>query len=262
MSMYNSRNTTGYTKFLFPMTLLLLLLAVFIAPFAHAATKYDAALAKWTRKFERAGDLGGKFTLQATVYTSEYIENLMQREAENNLWTASELEDYKYNFLRDLNIDEYLPIYIEVEELGPTAHMNPFDEMISLWIGGKKYAPLEYDRRFNMPLQGKRDGMVFFPRYDEKTGKSLFEKDLTLRLSLVPGASPLVDGEVRLTWDVKAAAMDPTISGRASDRVEVDRLIKRLEKLSGEKADLERQLRETNDEIQNVNSRIDELQKN
>jgi hypothetical protein len=230
---------------------------------AAAANKYEAAMAKWSRHEEYKDDVGGRFNVRATLYTAEYIDNLMESEAEKNLWTASELEDYKYNFLKGLKLDDYLAIHLELEELGPTAHMAPFNEMVHLWVGNKKYSPAEYDQRFNFPLQGKRDGIVYFPRYDEKTGNPLFNKDATLRLVIVSGASPVLDAkDVRLNWDIKAGSIGISSAGTAADRIEVDRLLRRMDRLAGEKAELESQLEAKKREIEEINTRIEELQKN
>lgn len=228
---------------------------------SEAASKYDAALARWSKSEESSDNMGGKFLIKATLYTAEYIQTLMESEAEKNLWTASELEDYKYNFLRSLNLEERIAMHLEMEELGPTAHMAPFGEMIYLWVGNKKYSPVDHDTRFNLPLQGKRDGMVFFPRFDEKTGRPLLNKDISLRFIMLGSASPVLGSkEIRFIWDVKAE--DDVMAGTAADRVEVDRLIRRIEKLAKEKSDLEEQLETKNREILEVNSRIEELQKN
>jgi hypothetical protein len=187
----------------------------------------------------------------------------MQNEAEKNLWTASELEDYKYNFFNTVKVEEYLPIYLELNELGPTAHMAPFNEMIHLWVGNKKYSPVEYDQRFNFPLLGKRDGVVYFPKYDEKTGAPILNKSTTLRLVMVAGASPVLDTrEVRLNWDVKPENFESSTTGTAAARLEIDRLLKRMEKLTGERAEMETQLGEKNREIDEINARIDELRQN
>ncbi|MDR1965740.1 MAG: hypothetical protein LBQ36_03445 [Synergistaceae bacterium] len=231
-------------------------------PAAHGATKYDAVLARWS-KAETAKDssLGGSFTIKATLYTAEYIEALMQSEAEKNLWTASELEDYKYNFLKGLNLDENIAIHLEMEELGPSAHMSPFNEMIALWIGRNKYAPTDYDPRFNYPLQGKRDGMVYFPRFDEKTGEPLLNRKMSLRLVLNGAVSPILGTkEIRMIWDIQAEDAGNAISGTAADRLEVDRLIRRMELLNAQKTELEAQLEAKNREIDEVNARIEELQ--
>ncbi|MDR1133707.1 MAG: hypothetical protein LBL05_06055 [Synergistaceae bacterium] len=228
---------------------------------AGAASRYDAALARWTKTENVKDDLGGSFTLKATLYTAEYIEALMQSEAEKNMWTASELEDYKYNFLKGLSLDDNIAVHLEIEELGPTAHMAPFNEMLAMWIGRVKYAPSDYDQRFNMPLQGKRDGMVFFPRYDEKTGKPLLNRKMSLRLVVNGAVSPVVNNrELRFIWDVEAEEASSSISGTAADRLEVDRLLRRMEMLTAEKAALESQLAAKNEEIKEVNARIEELQ--
>lgn len=230
-----------------------------IAAQASAATKYDAALERWTRKSETRDNMGGEFRIKITPYTSEYIDLLVESEAEKNLWTASEMEDYKYNLLRTIRIDEYFAFYLEIENLGPSAYMNPFDEMVYAWIGEKKYKPLDYERRFNMQLQGSVEGMVFFPRYDEKTGKSLFSKDMSLRFVMNGAASPVLNGkEIRITWDIKADT--GTSGGTAADRMEVDRLLRRVERLNNERRELANQLEAKDKEVSEIMERINELQ--
>jgi hypothetical protein len=228
---------------------------------AAAAAKYDAVLSRWSKTENTKDNLGGSFTMKATLYTAEYIEALMQSEAEKNLWTTSELEDYKYNFLKGINMDENIAIHLEIEELGPTAHMAPFNEMVALWIGRTKYEPTDYDPRFNMPLQGKRDGIVYFPRYNEKTGAPLLNRNTTLRLVVKGAVSPVLNNkELRFIWDVRAEDAAGSVSGTAADRLEVDRLIRRMEKLNAEKTELESQLEAKNKELEEVGARIDELQ--
>jgi hypothetical protein len=103
--------------------------------------------------------------------------------------------------------------------------------------------------------------MVYFPRYDAKTGKPLLAKDTTLRLVLNGAISPvLYTREIRVVWDVKAEAEGAFSSGAAADRLEVDRLLRRMEKLNAERAELESQLDAKKREIDEVNGRIDELQ--
>lgn len=225
----------------------------------EAASKYDTALGRWSRFEETQDDMGGRFLVRAMLYSAEYVNLLMESEAEKNLWTSSELEDYKYNFLRGIQMDDYIAIHLEMENLGATAHMAPFNEMVYLWIGNKKYTPVDYDQRFNLPLQGKRDGLVFFPRYDDKTGEPLLKKDMALRFVMLGAVSPVLSNkEIRFAWDVKAET--GVLAGTAADRMEVDRLLRRIEKLNGEKADLETQLEAKNREISEVVKRIDELQ--
>jgi hypothetical protein len=228
-----------------------------------AANKYEAAMGRWTRNEEYKDDMGGRFIVKATLYTTDYLNNLLENEAEKNLWTASELEDFKYNLLKELKIDDFLPIHLQIEELGPTAHMAPFNEMVHLWVGNKKHSPAEYDQRFNLPLQGKRDGVVFFPRYDEKTGEPIFNRDTTLRFVMVAAASPILGTkEVHINWDVKASDVGAPTVGTAAERIEIDRLLKRMERLAGERSALEAQLESKKSEIEEINARIEELRKN
>lgn len=138
--------------------------------------------------------------------------------------------------------------------------MAPFNEMVYLWIGNKKYTPADYDQRFNLPLAGKRDGMVFFPRYDAKTGEPLLKKDIALRFVMIGAASPVLgNADVRFSWDVKAES--GALVGTAADRMEVDRLLRRIELLSNERTDLEAQLAAKVREIEEITARIEELQK-
>ncbi|MDR3354247.1 MAG: hypothetical protein LBO21_04360 [Synergistaceae bacterium] len=229
---------------------------------SNAATDYERVLARWSKSEENTDDMGGRFIVKATLYTAEYVNALVKSEAEKNLWTASEMEDYKYNLLKELELDERIAMHLELNELGPTAHMAPFNEMLYIWIGKKKYSPEKYDERFNLPLQGKRDGMVYFPRHDEKTGEPLLKKDASIRLIMSSAISPVLGHkEVRMTWDVKAEE-GSVFSGTAADRLEIDRLLRRIEKLASERADLEKQLEAKKSEIDTINARIEELQKN
>lgn len=233
--------------------------ATIISTKTASAADQDALLKKWERSANAKDDIGGDFTLKAIPYTAEYVNAYIESEAEKNLWTASEMDDYKYNFLRSIQMDDYFAFFLEIENLGPTAHMAPFNEMVYVWINNKKYTPVNYDERFNLPLQGKREGLVFFPRFDEKTGKSLFDKDMTLRLVLVGAASPVLSNrDIRMTWDIKAE--NNVIIGNAADRLEIDRLLRRVEKLSSEKNSLEAQLAEKSAEISEIMKRINKLQ--
>lgn len=241
---------------------LFVLFFVFAHNTADASSKYDSTLKRWSKFEEYKDKFGGTFRIRATLQMPEYIEALMQSEAEKNLWTASELEDYKYNYLKTIRLDDYIAVFLEMEELGPTAHMAPFNEMVYMWIGKKKYSAVDYDLRFNLPLQGKRDGYVFFPRRDEKTGESLIKKNTSIRFVMSSGTSPVLDTrEVRFIWDISGEDKITMAAGTAADRLELDRLLRRLEKLAKEKSDLEAQISSKNREIDDVKTRIEELQK-
>ena len=187
----------------------------------------------------------------------------MEAEAEKNLWTADEKEQYKYQLLKTLNLEEYVPFHISFENYGPSMHMAPFDKMVWLWMGKKKYEPVDYDKRFNFKLQGQRDGMIWFPRYDEKTGKSLVEGVNSVRLELHSSISPFLSARqtISFIWDIAKDNPGRLYEGKAASRLELDRLIKRIDKLNTEKRELEEKLNELNTELSTINTRVEELQK-
>jgi hypothetical protein len=102
--------------------------------------------------------------------------------------------------------------------------------------------------------------MVYFPRYDEK-GNEILEGTNTIRLMINDGISAQTLGKtVEFFWDTnKDTAVDFSQS-QAMQRLEADRLIKRLGNLNEQKVKLEEELAEINAEIQKVQERLDELQ--
>ena len=242
--------------------ILFTLVIMILALLAGTASADEKIFSRWRRTQHFEGELGGYLDITATYYSAEYIEALVQDEARKNLWTADEMETYKYQMLRSLNLDETIPVHIEFENMASSMHMAPFDKMATLWIGNKKYSPVDYDKRFNFKLQGKRDGMVFFPRFDEK-GKPLLQGAKTIRFSLNSGISgeTMKLSSIDFFWDVHRDNPEGLYKGKAASRLELDRLIKRIEKLNAEKRDLENKLNEVNNELMAVNNRVEELQK-
>jgi len=240
---------------------LILVLVLLVGSIAFADT--EDVLKRWQKERTFRNDLGSELTVKVTYFSSEYIEALVTSEAEKNLWTADEMENYKYELLKTLMLDEYIPIHVEIDNRGPAMHMAPFDRQVTLWLDGDKYSPADYDKRFNFKLSDKRDGFVFFPRFDEKTGKSLLEDVKRAKVSIKGSISSTTDGiaTIDYLWDVYND--DPTrlYSGKAAAQLEIDRLIKRLEKLMAEKTKLESQLSEVQSEVDMVNQRIEELRK-
>ncbi len=238
---------------------LIVLLISFLA-LPVAAADYDAVIKKWTKEATFKSDYQSELTVTVTYYAEELIEALIQSEAEKNLWTADELENHKYQLLKSLNLEENIPIHIEFFNRGPAMHMAPFDQQLVLWMGKKNYKPVEYDPRFNFRLEGKRDGMVFFPRYDEK-GKSLLEKVNTIRLVIKGEISAQTIGKsIEFMWDTVGDSGGGFTQSHAMERLEADRLIRRLQKLNAEKAELEEGLRTKEQEIGEIEARLAEIQ--
>lgn len=244
-----------------------MLCSMFIATCMSAgasADPLDSVLSRWTknRKFIDKEDRVTNMEVLATYYSAEYMEALIQSEAQKNLWTEQETENYKYNFLGALRLDEMIPINIKFINNGPTMHLGPFDIMVKLRIGNKLYKPVDYDKRFNFQFQGEKEGLVYFPRYDAATGKDLLKGVPTVRLELSAAISPLTDGsETKFIWDVKRDDPKVLYKGKTAARFETDRLLKRLEKLRKDKAEHEKQLQGINGEISTLQTRLDELAK-
>ena len=242
-----------------------LLLAVFCGVFAASCSEsapFDRVLERWTKTRRYVGDDDiSNLQIWCTYYSAEFIEAYIQREAEKNLWTEQEAEDYKYKFLQALRLDEMIPIQIRFVNNGPTMHLGPFDIFVKLIIGKKSYKPADYDKRFNFAFQGEREGLVFFPRYDEKTGKDLLEGVKSVTLELRGSISPsMTNGNAtRFQWDVANDNPSKLYQGTTAARIETDRLIKRLENLRKDRADEEARLKAIDDEINTIQTRLDEL---
>lgn len=227
---------------------------------AGAAQAADGILSRWHQRQEFK-DEENRLEVEATYYASEYIEALVRAEAEKNLWTQDEAEQYKYELLRSLQLDEYIPVLIRFNNLGPSMHLAPFDSMLTLWAGKKKLAPADYDKRFNFRLQGEREGLIFFPRYDAK-GKPNLQGVKTAKLSMSSAVSSVTmrRASIDFVWDVGNDNPEALTAGRAAEKLELDRLIKRAAQLNGDKRKLEGELQALTDELATINTRIEELQ--
>ena len=237
--------------------------AILLTLFASLAwaSSYDSVLNRWSKTKDFA-DRGDSLSITATYYSAEFIEATVQKEADKNLWTADELDRYKYQFLKTLNLEDSIPVRLSFDNRGPALHMAPFGKQVWLWIGGKRYEPKDYDPRLNFRVQDKIEGMVYFPRFDEKTGRDLLKGAKTVKLELSGSISMTMKAKTaEFVWDVANDNPEALFAGKAGARLEMDRLIKRLEKLNGEKKDLEGKLEQVKAEIEKIQARMAELQK-
>lgn len=242
----------------------LLILTVFSSYALGAAKPQDpAALRNWSHEIEvTADDDSQSIKLKITYYSNEYVENLILAEAEKNMWTADEMENYKYTLLKNLNLAECIPFHVDMYIRGMPIYPGPFDKHITLIVKGKKYSPIDYDKRFNFKVLGARDGLVFFPRYDPKTGKPILDGAKDVRIlfdSAICYALSSSNGDLLWVWDLNRDRGSIS-GGRAANRLEIDRLLKRTEKLNADKRKLQEQLAALEKETSEVNARIDELQ--
>lgn len=223
----------------------------------------EAIMKKWIRTNSFSEKEGLQTVeLKVTYYAAEYVEALVRSEAEKNLWTQDEMENYKYTLLKSLNLHDSIAFHIDLNVTGVPMYAQPFDRHLTLFVGKRRYSPSDYDKRFNFKISGRRDGMVFFPRYDSKTGKDILAgaKDVRLVLSGSISHATSSGGDVRWVWDLSKDNPGALGAGKAMDRLELDRLIRRMEKLNRERQELKTQIDALDRELGEVRSRVDELQ--
>jgi len=239
-------------------------ITVFTASAFAAADPFDQVLKRWTkdRKYVDENNISN-LTVYATYYSTEFIEAYIQSQAQKNLWTKEETEDYKYKFLSALRLKEAIPVQIRFVNNAETMYLGPFDIMVKLRIGNTLYKPIDYDKRFNFRFQGEKEGLVFFPRFDSKTGKDLLKGIKNVTLELSSNISPnLTKGNVtKFLWDVYNDNPDKLYQGKAAAQFETDRLLQRLDKLKKDETTLQTQLKSVEDEKNTIQKRLDELAK-
>lgn len=228
---------------------------------AAYAASLDNILLRW-RKTALYQDGTSNLTVAVTYYSAELVEAEIQAEAEKNLWTQDETERFKYRYLNTLNLSEMIPIKVEFVNNGPTMHPGPFDKMIDMKVGNKTYEPADYDKRLNFSFQGEKEGLVFFRRFDPKTGKNILEGQKRVTIELSPGISAIISSRgarARFFWDIQNDDPGRLYAGKTAARLETDRLLKRLENLRKDRADEEAKLKAIDDEINTIQTRLDEL---
>jgi hypothetical protein len=249
-------------------TILTVFASNYAAQAATATTKdsaaYKAIEQRWTRSqtmHDEEDKISSYFTVTAIYYSAEYIEAYVQDQAQKNLWTQAEMEDYKYKFLGALQLDKMIPIFIKIENYGPSMYLGPFDNIAKLRIDGEVYKASDYDKRFNFKLQGTREGLIFFPRFDPKTGKDLLKGAKNVTLELASFMSSIAKTDVRLMWTVTNDNPMSLYKGKTADKLEQDRLLLRLEKLKKDKADQDAKAKTVDDEMSTIQKRLDDLSK-
>lgn len=241
----------------------LCLLLCLVAPPAWSAEKEPPEMRRWARENDIADKDGSqRVKVRVVYYSNEYIEALVNSEAEKNLWTRDEMENYKYTLLKSLNLHDSIAFHVSFYVEGIPMYAQPFDKHITLIIGKKRYTPSDYDKRFNFKILGGRDGMISFPRYDPKTGKDVLQgaKDIRLVLDSVISQAISRRGDLIWVWDITKDRPDALGDGKAMDRLEMDRLLRRMEKLKEDRAGLQTQVDAIDKELNEVNARMDELQ--
>lgn len=217
---------------------------------------------EWTKTRTFSNSMGSSTTLSLTYYSAQAVAAEVAAKAQKEMWTASEAENYRYNLLNELKLDEYIPVKFSVKNAGPRLHLVPFDSQIVMHIGKNAISPAEFDPKLNYAVTEGVEGLVWFPRFDSKGNPYITDKTKTVKVTLYNSVAPAVMDD---TWSVvfDTSSDDPKLLevGTAGARREIDRLLKRVEILRADKAKAEEMLNKLNSELETVNARIEELQK-
>jgi hypothetical protein len=153
-------------------------------------------------------------------------------------------------------------VFIEFDNNIAPMHLAPFDSKITLWIGTKNTLPWIMINDSISAFREKEKVSSISPVTTRKQ-----ENPSRRREKCPPDASQWNQrsdgsgGDISYVWDISKDNPEALYKGRAAGRLELDRLIKRLELLNAEKRDLEKKMSDLDSEINTVHGRIEELQK-
>lgn len=103
-------------------------------------------------------------------YPEELVDPWVESEAARGGMSEAEKEDYRKAFVSDLRIGDTEPFLVTIYAFGPRPlDFEGFADAVSLTGGeGRKIKPLSYERKFDQPVSGIVQGLVFFPKQPDK----------------------------------------------------------------------------------------------
>jgi len=103
-------------------------------------------------------------------YPEELVEPWVASEAARSGMSDAEKESYRRSFINDLRLAETEPFLMTVYVFGPRPlDLGAFASSVFLESGdGRRFSPLSYERKFDQPLSGVVQGLVFFPKQPDK----------------------------------------------------------------------------------------------
>lgn len=103
-------------------------------------------------------------------YPEELVDPWVGAEAARSGMSGPESEQYRRSFTSELRIGETEPFLLTVYVFSPRPlDLGRFEHAIMLETGdGRRLPPLSYERKFDQPLSGITQGLVFFPKQDDK----------------------------------------------------------------------------------------------
>jgi hypothetical protein len=103
-------------------------------------------------------------------YPEELVDPWVEAESGRAGMTDSEREAYKKSFVSELSIGEREPFLFTVYAFGPRSlSFSPFLEKVALVTSdGERVKPVRYDEALDQPVNGIVQGLVFFPKQQNR----------------------------------------------------------------------------------------------
>ncbi|MEA4876485.1 MAG: hypothetical protein VB083_01090 [Aminobacterium sp.] len=144
--------------------ILILILGTFVAsPLwgMEALARATDILEKWT-----SFHWGRDCLVWLVHYPEELIEPWVDAESTRVAMSSQEKEAYKKAFVDQLHIEETESFLVTIYSFGvKPLLLHPFSEAISMLLpDGTRIQPLSYELKFDEPINGVVQGLVFFPR--------------------------------------------------------------------------------------------------
>lgn len=128
-------------------------------------TQATAILERWT-----SFHWGRDCLVWIVHYPEELVDPWVDAEAARRGMTEAEKQEYREDFMKELRIRDTEAFLLTVYAFGPRPlSLAPFTGTIFLQsTGGSRVSPLSYEKKFDAPLTGIVQGLVFFPKQSEK----------------------------------------------------------------------------------------------
>ena len=151
-------------KRILPLLAVLLLSAVPAAG-SEAIREATEILERWT-----SFHWGRDCLVWIVHYPEELVDPWVESEAARGGMSEGEKEEYRRAFISELRISETEPFLVTIYAFGPRPlDFGGFASAVSLVNkNGDKAAPLSYERKFDQPVSGIVQGLVFFPKQTDK----------------------------------------------------------------------------------------------
>lgn len=176
-----------------------LLLMVFFSSAALGGDTIEAAtflLERWT-----SFHWGRDCLVWIVHYPEELVDPWVEAEALRSGMSESEKQEYRKAFVSELRILDTEPFLVTVYAFGSRPlDLGGFASAIRLeGKNGEKIAPLSYERKFDQPLSGIVQGLVFFPKQADKNFSVVMRRlgiheEQIFAFAARPSGSPVAEG--------------------------------------------------------------------